>query len=103
MNSKELQAETEAQHSKNADLLPSAPLVANPMLAAVYVAIWKADGEEPYVLNSNECKPKEHCSDSDWWFDINTKMFRRYWSLHDEVNGNQYVHNEVKGVKLNGS
>lgn len=35
--------------------------------------------------------------------DINTKMFRRYWSFHDEVNGNQYVHDEVKGVKLNSS
>lgn len=33
MNNKELQAETEAQQSKNAELLPSPPLVANPMLA----------------------------------------------------------------------
>ena len=32
MNNKELQAETEAQQSENAALLPSAPLVANPML-----------------------------------------------------------------------
>ena len=34
MNNNELQAETEAQQSKNAELLPSALLVANPMLAA---------------------------------------------------------------------
>lgn len=34
MNNKELQAETEAQQSKNAALLPSAPLVANPLLCA---------------------------------------------------------------------
>ena len=36
MNNKELQAETEAQQSKNAELLPSAPLVANPLLPAVW-------------------------------------------------------------------
>ena len=35
MNNKELQAETEVQQSKNAELLPSAPLVANPVLPAV--------------------------------------------------------------------
>ena len=35
MNNKELQAETKAQQSKTAELLPSAPLVANPMLPAV--------------------------------------------------------------------
>ena len=35
MNNKELQAETKAQQSETAKLLPSAPLVANPMLAAV--------------------------------------------------------------------
>lgn len=80
----------------------SAAMTANPMLAAVYVAIWEEEGEEPYQLKSDECKPKEHCSDSDWWFDIKTKMFRRYWSYHDEVNGNQYVHDEVNGVRLNG-
>ena len=32
MNNKELKAETEAQQSGDAALLPSAPLVANPML-----------------------------------------------------------------------
>ena len=35
MNNKELQAETEAQQSKNAELLLSSPLLANPMLGAV--------------------------------------------------------------------
>lgn len=40
MNNKELQAETEAQQSKNAELLPSAPLVASPLLPAVPI-----DGE----------------------------------------------------------
>lgn len=35
MNNKELQAETVVQQSKIAELLPSAPLVANPMLYAV--------------------------------------------------------------------
>ena len=35
MNNKELKAETEAQQSKIDELLPSAPLVANPMLPAV--------------------------------------------------------------------
>jgi len=37
MNNKEHQAETEVQQSKNAELLPSAPLLANPMLCAVLV------------------------------------------------------------------
>ncbi len=75
----------------NSDLQPivnsSAHIEAMPLLAAVYVAIWEEEGEEPYQLKSDECKPKEHCSDSDWWFDIKTKMFRRYWSYHDEVKG----------------
>ena len=39
MNNKELQDETEAQQSETAELLPSAPLVANPLLAAVDIKI----------------------------------------------------------------
>ena len=35
MNNKELKAETEVQQSDAAELLPSAPLVANPMLGEV--------------------------------------------------------------------
>ena len=35
MNNKEFQAETEAQQSKTDELLPSAPLEANPLLCAV--------------------------------------------------------------------
>ena len=69
--------------------------------AFIYVAIWEKEGEEPYQLKSDECKPKEHCGDSDWWFDIKTKMFKRYWSYHDEVNGNQYIYNEVNAVCIN--
>jgi hypothetical protein len=41
MNNKELQAETEAQQSKTDELLPSAPLVASPLLAAVFLGIWE--------------------------------------------------------------
>ena len=41
MNNKEQKAETEAQQSKNAELLPSAPLVANPMLPAAYLFLKK--------------------------------------------------------------
>lgn len=37
MNNEELKAETEAQQRDDAELLPSAPLVANPMLAAAVV------------------------------------------------------------------
>ena len=39
MNNKELKAETEAQQSNTAELLPSAPLVANQMLAEVRLSM----------------------------------------------------------------
>ena len=78
------------------------PPDAKPLLAAVYVATWEEEGEEPYLLKSDECKPKEHCGDSDWWFDEESLMFRRYWSYHHELYGNQYVHEEVDAVLLNG-
>ena len=39
MNNKELQAETEVQESKNAELLPSAPLVANPLLSDGWISV----------------------------------------------------------------
>ena len=45
MNNKELKAETEVQQIKNAELLPSAPLVANPMLNAVAVKLSKTQKE----------------------------------------------------------
>jgi hypothetical protein len=75
---------------------------AKPVLAAVYVATWEEEGEEPYLLKSDECKPKEHCGDSDWWFDIKTKMFYRYWTYHNERDGLQTVYDEIKAVRLNG-
>ena len=40
MNNKELKAETEAQQSDAADLLPSAPLAANPMLGNVLIRVF---------------------------------------------------------------
>ena len=46
MNNKELQAETEAQQSKSAEILPSAPLVANPMLGDVILGKCPVDGRE---------------------------------------------------------
>ena len=49
MNNKELKAETEAQQSKNAELLTSSPLVANPMLAAVLFV-----GARIYKQNYND-------------------------------------------------
>lgn len=72
-----------------------------PMLVSVYVASWQEEGEEPYEIRSDECKPKEKASDSDWWFDEESLMFRRYWSYHHELYGNQYVHDEVNAVLLN--
>jgi len=66
--------------------------------SAIYVAIWKEEGEESYELRSDECKLKEHCGDGDWWFDNEIKMFYRYWSYHDEVNGNHLIHEEVEGT-----
>lgn len=74
----------------------------NTMLAAVYVATWKEEGDEPYQIRSDECKPKEKAGDSDWWFDEESLMFRRYWSYHHELYGNQYIHDEVDAVLLNG-
>lgn len=65
-----------------------------------YMAVWEEQGEDPYVLRSDECKPKEHCGDSDWYFDIKTKSFRRYWTYHHEEYGNQKVHDEIKGLKI---
>ena len=58
----------------------------------VYIAEW-----EDYLLRSDECKPQAQCGDSDWYFDNKSLTFRRYWSYHDELNGNQYEYDEVKG------
>ena len=87
---------------KKVENLQVSPAIAKPMLAAVYVATWEEEGEEPYLLKSDECKPKEHCGDSDWWFDIKTKMFYRYWTYHNERDGLQNVYDEIKAVRLNG-
>lgn len=53
--------------------------------------------EEGYKILSNECKPKKDCGDSDWWFDKRSKMFRRYYTYHDELYGLQTVHEEYIG------
>ena len=48
MNNKELQSETEVQQSKTAELLPSAPLMENTMLAGVKVVFnfaWDVRGD----------------------------------------------------------
>jgi hypothetical protein len=66
-----------------------------------YMAVWKEGDEESYVLRSDECKPKEHCGDSDWHFDIKTKCFRRFWTYYHEEYGTQTVHDEILGVKIN--
>ena len=71
------------------------------MIPSVYVAIFKEEGEESYQLRSDECKKYEHCGDGDWFFDVRTKNFKRYWSYHDETNGNQYMHDLIKGFLLN--
>lgn len=58
MNNKELQAETEAQQSKNAEPLPSAPLVANPMLVVVQ-SIYDAHKKKLNNLKENRAKSEE--------------------------------------------
>lgn len=87
---------------QNVEGLNVSPAIAKPMLAAVYVATWQEEGDEPYQIRSDECKPKEKAGDSDWWFDEESLMFKRYWSYHHELYGNQYVHDEVDAVLLNG-
>ena len=66
MNNKELKAETEAQQSENAALLPSAPLVANPMLAAVVCQL--KDVPDKLII---EFLYKRHLEGKIWccWFD----------------------------------
>jgi hypothetical protein len=66
----------------------------------VFYAIWKEDHEDDILLRSHECKPKKECGDSDWWFDMRSKMFKRFWSYHHEEYGNQIVKEEIKGIPL---
>ena len=61
MNNNELKAETEAQQSENADLLPSAPLAANPVLAAglsneKLTAIAELCSKAAMAVNEIECE-----------------------------------------------
>jgi hypothetical protein len=84
-------------NSSNSNKPTKPDTCANAGLAAVFVAEW--EGEQ---LRSDECKPKEQCGDSDWWFDKDNLMFKRYWSYHHELYGNQYEYDEVLAVPLNG-
>ena len=87
---------------QNSQITTEARNDGNTVLAAVYVATWQEEGEVPYQLRSDECKPKNKAGDSDWWFDEESLMFRRYWSYHHELYGNQYVYEEIDAVPLNG-
>lgn len=60
------------------------------MIRFIYVG--KFDDEN---LRSDYCKSKEECGDSDWWFDEKSLIFKRYWSYHHELYGNQYNYDEV--------
>jgi len=71
---------------------------ANVLLPTVFVGYDKEGNE----ILSNECKPKKKCGDSDWWFDKRSKMFRRYYTYHDELNGLQTVYEQCVGVPKNG-
>ena len=68
MNKDERQAGTNAQHSKTAELLPSAPLVANPMLAVRardwLIRKWRDDCGGEYDL----VRFKEHVNDKKFKF-----------------------------------
>ena len=65
----------------------------------IYKAIITEEGEEPYLLRSDECRTKENAGDSDWWFDEKSLMFRRYCSYYHEDYGNQYVYEEIIGTE----
>ena len=79
MNNKELKAEPKAQQSKTAELLPSAPLVANPLLAAANYEEVKMIAEfmgykfndYPKLEHNNVTKPNEN----EW--------FLASWDLED--------------------
>jgi hypothetical protein len=62
-----------------------------------YAVIDKECNGDSFILNSNECLPKELCGDSDWYFNIKTKKFCRYYTFHHEIYGLQKEYEEIKG------
>lgn len=81
MNNKELQAETEAQQSKNAELLPSAPLVANPLLYAVLLEkyikyVKKAEGTDFIYVHDQRHFTANDFTNSEWdiLFEISNRL-----------------------------
>ena len=79
MNNKELKAKTEAQQSKNAELLPSAPLVANPMLATVLSQIdkWIEISDQQAEAFSSIGMPTLSAS--------STAMSQAYWNVRQLI------------------
>lgn len=55
---------------------------------------------EDYILKSDECKSKENCGDSDWWFDEENQTFNRYYTFHHELYGTQTEHEQILGQLL---
>ena len=69
---------------ENADILPSE-----------YFA--NVDG---YRLASHECKTKENCLESDWWFDYDDLKFKRYVMSEDDLGNPMPKFESIDGEKM---